>query len=218
MLASSGLDPAQLVQAMLGASSHAVNQGSGLRLSLVSISRRGKAGSSQGPSAARESHAPGRDSIHTAGRTHSRETQLAGQWVPMSLPGLVSRALDKSVKPGPNPRDLVLLDPVVFRLRTGKIRHLQMAEVPKSILRTPEPLGGVAVRGKGRQYSLGLSPQHLGWKSQLRTAHARVAPQAGPSGRTDCIACLQPRIPAWLAMLPQQRTEEDKVQDRSVPS
>lgn len=205
MLASSGLDPAQLVQAMLGTSSHAVNQGSGLRLSLVSISRSGKASSSQGPSAARESHAPGRDSIHTAGRTHSRETQLAGQWVPMSLPGLVSR-------------DSVLLDPVVLRLRTGKIRHLQMAAVPKSILRTPEPLGGVAVRGKGRQDSLGLSPQHLGWKSQLRTAHARVAPQAGPSGRTACIACLQPRIPAWLAMLPQQRAEEDKVQDRSVPS
>lgn len=43
---------------------------------------------SRGLNAARESHAPGRDSIHTAGRTHSRETQLAGQWVPVSLPAL----------------------------------------------------------------------------------------------------------------------------------
>lgn len=67
------------------------------------ISRRGKAGSSQGPRAARESHAPGRDNIHTAGRIHSRETQLAGQWVPMSLPGLVIRDLDESLRPGLNP-------------------------------------------------------------------------------------------------------------------
>lgn len=63
---------------------------------------------SQGLNAARESHVPGRDSIHTAGRTHSRETQLAGQWVPEPLPGLVNRATGKSVKPGPNPSDIAL--------------------------------------------------------------------------------------------------------------
>lgn len=51
----------------------------------------------------------------------------------------------------------MLLDPVVCQLRTGKIRiHLQAAEVLKSILRTPEPPGGVAVRGKGQQDSLDL--------------------------------------------------------------
>lgn len=37
-----------------------------------------------------------------------------------------------------------------------------MAEVLKSILRTPEPLGGVTVRGKGQHYSIDLALSTLG--------------------------------------------------------
>lgn len=96
-------------------------QGPGLRapLSLSSFLGRARQTPSQGPNAARESHVPGRDSIHTAGRTHSRETQLAGQWVPEPLPGLMNRATGKSVKPGPNPSDIALSDLVGLQFSTG---------------------------------------------------------------------------------------------------
>lgn len=89
-----------------------------------------------------------------------------------------------------------------------------MAEVLKSILRTPEPPGGVAVRGKGQKYSLDLALSTLAGSPIENGPCVSCCPGRPLSA---CLACLQPLIPAWLTMLPQQGTE-DSLSNRSIPS